>query len=262
MAFRLKGFRLRRKAAKNADPAHPVPVPEHTEKILWSERIQNWISQNPHWVRNTVFGTVGLCVLVVLILVLRAAAQDSHSKALHTALEKYDELRIIPKGEVRQKQMKEFGLSLKGTCEQTFQTIESSAACLTAGNALLEGRDFEGAAEAFRRAASGYSADSMVSVAEFMQAEALESAGKFDEALKVYGSLEKKYTAIKKGEIAIFNEGRMLLYLGRYDDAEEKFSKLAPENEGKEFSALSREYLSLIQLKRKTTTTPVGAPKK
>jgi hypothetical protein len=100
-----------------------------------------------------------------LIVVLRAAAKDEHSRQLHTALEKYDQIKILPKGEARSGQMKDFGLSLKSVCEQRLATLESAAACFTAGNALLEGRDFKLAAEFFGRAHRATTR--LVSIAKF-----------------------------------------------------------------------------------------------
>jgi len=96
-----------------------------------------------------------------------------------------------------------------------------------------------------------------------MQAQALESAKDFEKALAVYKELEKSYTSVKKGEAAIFHQGRMLYYLGRYDDAEERFAKLSRESEGKEFAAASRNYISLLNSERAQQKAPGAAdPKK
>lgn len=250
MAFSVKGFRARRRAAKQAgQTTAPVAAPV-TEKLPLSMRVQNWINENPRAIRNTILALLGIVVTVVLVFVLRAAAKDEHSRKLHAALEKYEQIKILPKGEARAQQMKEFGLSLKPVCEQVIATVESAAACFSAGSALLEGADFTNAATLFARAAAGYDTDAMASVALFMQAQALESAREFEKALLVYRELEKKYAAIKKTEIALFHQGRMLYYLGRYDEAEEKFAKLSRESEGKEFSSASRNYISLLNEER------------
>ncbi len=250
MALDLKSFRSRRSAAraKAAGNAPATTLPE--EKITLGQRAHNWLLENPRKIRNVIFALVAVTALTVLIVVLRAAAKDEHSRQLHTALEKYDQIKILPKGEARSAQMKDFGLSLKSVCEQSLATLESAAACFTAGNALLEGRDFKLAADFFGRAASGYDTDSMISIAKFMQAQALESDKQFEKALAVYKDLEKDYQAIKKTEVAIFHQGRMLYYLGKYDDAEERFAKLSRENEGKEFAAASRNYISLLNSER------------
>lgn len=250
MAFDLKGFRQRRKAARNqtAEEAPQSILPE--EKITFAQQAHKWLAENPRKIRNIILGLVAITAVTVLIVVLRAAAKDEHSKQLHTALEKYEQIRILPKGEARAAQMKEFGLSLKNVCEQKLPTLESAAACFTGGNALMEARDFKLAADFFDRAASGYDTDAMVSVARFMQGQALESGKEFEKALAIYKELEKNYTAIKKTEVAIFHQGRMLYYLGRYDDAEERFAKISRESEGKEFAAASRNYISLLNSER------------
>lgn len=250
MALQIKGFRTRRRAAKQAGQGDTVPVAMESEKIPLGIRLQNWVNENPRVIRNSIIILVGITVSVVLVLVLRAAAKDEHSRKLHAALEKYEQIKILPKGEARQQQMKEFGLSLKPVCEQVIATLESAAACFTAGSALLEGRDPAAAASLFARAASAYDTDAMASVAGFMQAQALESAREFDKALAVYKDLEKRYAIIKKAEMALYHQGRMLYYLGRYDEAEEKFAKLARDSEGKEFAASSRNYISLLNAER------------
>ncbi|MFZ5627485.1 MAG: tetratricopeptide repeat protein [Spirochaetota bacterium] len=250
MAFEIKGFRGRRRAAKQAGEAETTPAVNESEKIPLGVKLQHWVNENPRVIRNSIFVIVGITVSVVLVLVLRAAAKDEHSRKLHVALEKYEQIKILPKGDARAQQMKEFGQGLKPVCEQTIATLESAAACFTAGTALLEGRDPAAAAALFARAASGYDTDAMASVAGFMQAQALESARDFEKALAVYKDLEKKYVSIKKGEMALFHQGRMLYYLGRYDEAEEKFAKLSRDSEGKEFAASSRNYISLLNAER------------
>lgn len=250
MALDIKGFRARRKAAR-AEAAGNAPVAvASAEKVPLGHRLSQWLTENPKTIRNVVIGILGVTVTVVLFLVLRAAAKDEHSRKLHQALEKYEQIKILPRGEARALQMKEFGMSLKPVCEQTLSTLESGAACFTAGNALLEARDFPLAASLFGRAVSAYDSDAMVSVARFMQAQALESNREFEKALAVYKSLEKDYTVAKKTEMAVFHQGRMLYYLGKYDEAEEKFAKLSRESEGKEFAAPSRNYISLLNAER------------
>ncbi|MBN8220443.1 MAG: hypothetical protein J0L53_05940 [Spirochaetes bacterium] len=250
MALDIKGFRARRRAARSeAAGSAPVSVAV-AEEVTLAHRISQWLTENPKTIRNSIFAVLGVTVIVVLFMVLRAAAKDEHSRKLHLALEKYEQIKILPRGDARSLQMKEFGLSLKSVCEQTLSTVESAAACLTAGNALLEGRDFALAAAFFGRAASAYDNDAIASVARFMQAQAYESNREFEKALAVYKSLEKDYTIAKKTEMATFHQGRMLYYLGKYDEAEEKFSKLTRENEGKEFAAPSRNYISLLNAER------------
>jgi tetratricopeptide (TPR) repeat protein len=251
MAISIKGFRARRKAAKVA--AENTPVIRSSaivEEATLTQRLGAWVGENPKTIRNTLFGVVGAALIVVLFVVLRAAAKDEHSRKLHAALEKYEQIKILPRGEARTAQMKEFGTSLKDVCEQALATLESSAACFSGGNALLEGREFKLAAAFFGRAASGYDTDAMASVARFMQAQALEGGREFAQALDVYKQLEKDYAAAKKSELAIFHQGRMLYYLGKYDEAEEKFAKLSREGEGKEFAAPSRNYISILNAER------------
>jgi tetratricopeptide (TPR) repeat protein len=250
MALDIKGFRARRKALRaQAAGAAPVALPA-SEQVPLAHRISLWLTENPKTIRNTIFAILGATVVVVLFLVLRAAAKDEHSRKLHQALEKYEQIKILPRGEARALQMKEFGMSLKSVCEQTLATLESAAACFTAGNALLEARDFKLAASFFGRAVSGYDSEAMVSVARFMQAQAYESSREFEKALAVYKDLEKEYTIAKKTEMATFHQGRMLYYLGKYDEAEEKFTKLVRDSEGKEFAAPSRNYISLLNAER------------
>jgi len=250
MALDIKGFRARRKAARSDGGVAISAADTLSEDIPLAHRLSLWLTANPRVIRNTVIGILAATVIVVLFLVLRAAAKDEHSRKLHQALEKYEQIKILPRGEARSLQMKEFGLSLKSVCEQTLATVESAAACLTAGNALLEGRDFALAATFFGRAASAYDSEAMVSIAHFMQAQALESNREFDKALAVYKELEKEYTIAKKTEMAVFHQGRMLYYLGKYDEAEEKFAKLSRESEGKEFAAPSRNYISILNAER------------
>lgn len=249
MAFSVKGFRARRRTARQNTPPAVAPTTP-AEKLPLGMRVQNWINENPRAIRSTIVALLVVTATVVLFFVLRAAAKDEHSRKLHAALEKYEQIKILPKGEAREQQMKDFGLSLKPVCEQVIATLESAAACFSAGTALLEGKDFTAAAILFARAAAGYDSDAMQSIALFMQAQALESAREFEKALAAYRELEKKYAAIKKAEIAIFHQGRMLYYLGRYDEAEEKFAKLSRESEGKEFAAPSRNYISLLNDER------------
>ncbi|HMV34900.1 MAG TPA: hypothetical protein PKM44_08115 [Turneriella sp.] len=250
MAFEIKGFRGRRRATMQAGQTEIAPATAESEQLPLGIRLQHWVNENPRAIRNSIFVLAGITVAVVLVLVLRAAAKDEHSRRLHAALEKYEQIKILPKGDARALQMKEFGQSLKPVCEQAIATLESAAACFTAGSALLEGRDPVAAAALFARAASGYDTDAMASVAGFMQAQALESARDFEKALLVYKDLEKKYALIKKTEMALFHQGRMLYYLGRYDEAEEKFAKLSRDSEGKEFAASSRNYISLLNAER------------
>lgn len=250
MAFDIKGFRRRRRAAQPVGQTATAPATAESEKLSPWVRLQNWVSRNPRAIRNSIIAIAGVTLIVVLVLVLHAAARDEHSRKLHAALEKYNEIRILPKGEARAQQMKEFGQSLRPVCEQTIATVESAAACFTAGIALLEGRDPAVAANMFGRAASGYDTEAMASIAGFMQAQALETAREFEKALSVYKELEKNYAGIKKTEMAIFHQGRMLYYLGRYDEAEEKFAKLSRDSEGKEFAASSRNYISLLNAER------------
>jgi tetratricopeptide (TPR) repeat protein len=257
MAFDIKGFRARRKAARaQAAGVAPVAV-SAAEQAPWSHRISQWLTENPKTIRNSIFVVLGVTVVIVLFLVLRAAAKDEHSRKLHQALEKYEQIKILPRGEARSLQMKEFGMSLKGVCEQTLATLESAGACFTTGNALLEGRDFALAAAFFGRAASGYDSEAMVSIARFMQAQAYEGGREFEKALAIYKGLEKEYAIAKKTEMATFHQGRMLYYLGKYDEAEEKFAKLSRESEGKEFAAPSRNYISLLNAER-ALNSPLG----
>lgn len=249
MALGMKGFRARRRSGKTGEP-ESAETQTYEEKIPLSQQILQWITDNPRIIRNSLYAVMAITVVIILVFVLHAAARDEHSRKLHTALEKYDQIKILPKGEARSLQMKEFGASLKPVCEQTISTIESAAACLTAGNALLEGRDFAQAADAFSRAASAYDTEAMVSVARFMQAQALESAKEFEKALAVYKQLEGPYATVKKAEMAIFHQARMLYYLGKYDEAEEKFVKISRESEGKEFAAPSRNYISMLNAQR------------
>lgn len=250
MALDIKGFRLRRKAARTQADGEVPATDVASEKITLALRAHRWLLENPRTIRNIVFALVAVTAVTILIAVLRAAAKDEHSRQLHTALEKYDQIKILPKGDARSGQMKDFGLSLKSVCEQKLGTIESAAACFTAGNALMEGRDFKLAAQFFERAAAGYDAEAMISVAKFMQAQALESTREFEKALAIYKDLEKDYISIKKSEVAIFHQGRMLYYMGKYDEAEERFAKLSRESEGKEFAAPSRNYISLLNSER------------
>jgi len=221
-----------------------------TEKEPLAHRAQKWLAENPKTLRNSMITVVALTLVITLVFVLRAAAKDEHSRQLHAALEKYDQIKILPKGEARSAQMKDFGNGLRSTCEQAISTLESSAACFTAGSALLEGKDFALAAKLLERAASGYGGAAMGSVAAFMHAQALESGKNFEAALKVYKDIENRYANIKKSEMALFHQARMLYYLGRYDEAEEKFAKLSRESEGKEFAAPSRNYITLLNAER------------
>lgn len=265
MALGIKGFRGRRRASRQvADGTGEVTHQPGSEKLPFSARAQHWLSENPKTIRNGIFALLGITAVVILLVVLRAAAKDEHSRQLHAALEKYEQIKILPKGEARSLQMKEFGLSLTSTCEQGISTIESSAACFTAGGALLEGKDYAGAAKLFHRAAQGYGSDAMGSVARFMYAQALESAKEFEKALAVYKDLEKEYAGIKKSEMAVFHQGRMFYYMGKYDEAEERFAKLSRDAEGKEFAAASRNYISLLNSERvqSAKAQPVPAPKK
>jgi tetratricopeptide (TPR) repeat protein len=249
MADGIKGFRARRKAAKVTDVAEQVEYPAE-EKPTIAHRLQVWLAENPRTIRNAIIAVAGVTLIVLLFTVLRAAARDEHSRQLHTALEKYDQIKILPKGDVRSLQMKEFGLSLQSTCEQTLSTLQSSAVCFTAANALLEGKDFARAADYFGRAASGYDSVAMSSIAKFMQAQALEANRQFDKALAIYKDLETPFTEAKKAEMSIFHQGRMLYYLGRYDEAEERFVKLSRENKRKEYATKSRSYISLLSAER------------
>lgn len=228
---------------------------EKGEASLLMHKVFRWFSQNPTAVRHSIFTLIGIVVVVVVILFVYAAARHNHSDKLHEALEKYELIKILPRGEARQAQMKEFGLSLKDICEQTISTVESAAACLSGGNALLEAREFAAAAKLFGKAASAYSSQPMISIAQFMQAQAYESNREFDKALALYKGLEKNFTLAKKPEMSTFHQARMLYYLGRYDEAEEKFAKLSRENEGKEFAAPSRNYISLLNAERAAKST-------
>lgn len=257
MALGIKGFRARRRASRQvAEGNGEVIVQVNSEKMPFSVRAQQWLTENPKTIRNGIFVLLGVTAVVILLVVLRAAAKDEHSRQLHAALEKYEQIKILPKGEARSLQMKEFGLSLKATCEQGISTIESSAACFTAAGALLEGKDYGGAAKLFQRAAQGYGSDAMGSVARFMYAQALESGKEFEKALAVYKELEKEYAAVKKTELAIFHQGRMFYYMGKYDEAEERFAKLSRDADGKEFAAASRNYISLLNSERVQTQPP------
>lgn len=263
MALGIKGFRSRRRGSRQtADGTSEATIPSNSEKLPFSTRAQQWLSENPNSVRNGIFVILGITAVVILLVVLRAAAKDEHSRQLHAALEKYEQIKILPKGEARSLQMKEFGLSLKSTCEQGISTIESSAACFTAAGALLEGKDYTGAAALFQRAAQGYGSDAMGSVSRFMYAQALESGKQFEKALAVYKDLEKEYAAVKKSEMAVFHQGRMFYYMGKYDEAEERFAKLSRDAEGKEFAAASRNYISLLNSERAQAAKaqPVPAP--
>lgn len=255
MALGIKGFRARRRKGETNEP-ESAQTQSYEEKVPLSQQILQWISDNPRTLRNGLYAVLGITVIIILIFVLHAAARDEHSKKLHAALEKYDQIKILPKGEARSLQMKEFGVSLKPVCEQMISTLESAAACFTAGNALLEGREYVQAADAFSRAASAYDTDAMVSVARFMQAQALESGKEFEKALAIYKQLEGPYATVKKSEMAVFHQARMLYYLGKYDEAEEKFVKISRESEGKEFAAPSRNYISMLNAQRS------AAPKK
>jgi tetratricopeptide (TPR) repeat protein len=250
MGFKIKRLSSRRRATPAVHETGGVLFKAETGQLPLGARMQNWIKENPRVIRNSIFAVAGIAVVVVLVLVLRAAARDEHSRKLHAALEKYEQIKILPKGEARAQQMKEFGLSLKPVCEQLITSPETAAACFTAGSALLEGRDPATAAALFARAAAAYDTEALASVAGFMQAQALETARDFEKALQVYKDLEKKYASIKKTEMAIFHQGRMLYYLGRYDEAEEKFAKLSRDSEGKEFAASSRNYISLLNAER------------
>lgn len=257
MALGIKGFRARRRSGWAAEP-ESAEVVDYEEKIPLTQLVQRWLTENPRTVRNAIFGILGATVVIIIVFVLYAAARDEHSRKLHAALEKYDQIKILPKGEARALQMKEFGTSLIPVCQQTISTIESAAACFTAGNALLEAREFAQAADAFSRAVSAYDSDSMVSVARFMQAQALEGAREFEKALAVYKQLEAPYAAVKKSEMSIFHQARMLYYLGKFDEAEEKFVKISRESEGKEFAAPSRNYISILNAQR--GNKPVAPP--
>lgn len=250
MAFEIKGFRSRRKAARAAQSGEVVTTALGVEEISFAQKISHFFHENPKIIRNSILGAAAVAVIVITFLVLRAGAREEHSRKLHEALEKYDQIKILPRGDARSLQLKEFGLSLKPVCEQGLKTIESSAACFTAGTALLEGREFAAAASLFERAAAGYDTEAMQSIARFMQAQALESAREFEKALAVYKTLEKEYAYVKKADLAIFHEGRMLYYLGRYDEAEERFGKLTHEGEGKDFALQSRSYISLLNAER------------
>lgn len=250
MAFQFKGFRARRRATPQTGETGAATAPTNGEKLPLGVRLQTWVNENPRLLRNGFLLFAGVIVSFLLILVMRAAAKDEHSRKLHAALEKYEQIKILPRGEARSQQMKDFGLSLKPVCEQTISTLESAAACFTTGSALLEAREPNAAAAAFARAAAGYDTDAMASVAAFMQAQALESARQFEKALAVYKDLEKKYATVKKTEMSAFHQGRMLYYLGRYDEAEEKFARLSRDSEGKEFAASSRNYISLLNAER------------
>ncbi len=262
MALGIKGFRARRRSGRATEP-ESAEVAVYEEKIPLSQLAQQWLTENPRTVKNVIFAILGLTVVVILVFVLHAAARDEHSRKLHGALEKYDQIKILPKGEARSLQMKEFGASLLPVCQQTINTVESAAACFTAGNALLEGREFAQAADAFSRAASAYDTDSMVSVARFMQAQALEGGREFGKALVVYKQLEAPYASVKKSEMSVFHQARMLYYLGKFDEAEEKFVKISRESEGKEFAAPSRNYISMLNAQRGSKTpAPQGEPQK
>ena len=249
MALDITGFRARRKASRAQEPGSVAAAPA-AEKVPLGHRLGQWLTENPKSIRNGIIGALGIAVVIVLFLVLRAAAKDEHSRKLHLALEKYEQIKILPKGEARSLQMKEFGLSLKGVCEQTLSTVESAAACLSAGNAFLEARDFGTAAALFGRAASAYDSEAMVSVARFMQAQAYESNREFDKALAAYKELEPAYAIAKKSEMITFHEGRMFYYMGKFDEAEEKFVKISREGEGKDFAAPSRNYISILNAER------------
>lgn len=201
-------------------------------------------------IRNALITSLGVVVAISLIFVLLAMARDEHSRQLHTALEKYEQIKLLPKGEARSAQMKEWGLSLRPICEQIITTAEKAALCFSAASALLEAGEAKSAAELFARAAKSYDTEALRVLSLFMQAQSHEAAREFEKALSLYKELEPHFLAIKKSEIAIFHQARMLYYLGRYDEAEEKFAKISRESEGKEFAAASRNYISLLNAER------------
>ncbi|HRP69522.1 MAG TPA: tetratricopeptide repeat protein [Turneriella sp.] len=233
----------------------------HTEENTFLHNAMQWITNNPAALRRIIFSIIGLAIVVTVAFILYAAAKDEHSRRLHEALETYEQIKILPKGDARQAQMKNFGSTLKEICEQPFSTIESGAACLSGGNAFLEVNDYPQAAALFARAASSYNSEPMISIARFMQAQALEANREFDKALTLYKNLEKNFTVAKKQEMVIFHQARMLYYMGKYDEAEEKFVKLSRENEGKEFAAPSRNYISLLNAERGKQNTPIPLQK-
>lgn len=246
--FRVKSSRSRQKAAVAGEPV--VDQTEYTEKRSLLSAVGYWFSANPQLVRKIVYGLLAMLALLVVWLLLHTASAESHNKKFYTLLEQFDDVKKFPKGEARSAKMKEFAQSADSLCNVVYRTADSYAGCVIMASALIEAKDYAKAAEILDKTASYYEKGGLGAFTLFYAGYAWESTGELDKALGIYTKLEKILKPSEKEDVAIYHQGRIQYYMGKYDEAEALFTKVVKEKAKSEYAEDSKQYLLLVAAAR------------
>lgn len=250
--FRVKSSRSRQKSGQLTTS---TVVSDMSEKRSLKAAIISWFRDNPQLVRKIVYFFLGLIVLLIIWLLLHTASSESHNKKFYTLVEKFDDVKKFPKGEARSLKMKEFAQSAESLCHVVYTTADSYAGCVLLASALIEAKEYEKAANVLKKTADYYEKGGLGAFTLFYAGYAWENAGELDKAMEIYVKLEKILKNSEKDDVALYHQGRIHYYNGKYDEADALFTKIVNEKSKSVYKESAKKYLLLVAAGRSGKVT-------
>lgn len=238
----------RRKKEEKDEPSFSHELVEIERNFIEQTllNLKHWTMANKSLVRNIVYGLVGFGFLLFIFIFLNAQAADTHSAEYFRILQKYEAARILPEGDVKQKEMKAILKDAGTLCDKIWSTDASKNGCLLKGLSGLQIGDNTQAAIAFEKFADHYNSQPPASYGVYYAAVAREQSGDFEKAYSLFDRLQELYEPIKKEDIAIYHKARILYQKGDYKTAVSMFREIIDHHKTSSYIKKSREYIALI----------------
>lgn len=233
---------------------HPVSsdVVEIERNLIekWLLSLKHTARMNPKTTRYLVLSIISAAVLLLVLIFTHTYIKRSHNENFYYLMSQINEVQKLPDGEIKNSQLVKKGDEAAELCNSFWMTESSYNGCLAAASAYIKAGRPAKAASVLENYTDEYTDEGYGPVVLFQQAHAYEAAGELEKAEKVYSELGPVLKKIKKEDLSIFHRGRVLYYLGRYDEAAALLEKVINDFENSAYSDRAAQYLTLTELKQ------------
>ena len=221
---------------------------EQEEKVTAHQRIRKFIAKYAKPAGIFLIGVLVLFVIVQIFNYASARKTEKATMAVEDIQNRYVEASEADKSEEPSfDAYKGYITELDGVIAKYPKEYAGRRALLLKGDILFRFKDYDKAAEVYKKYAADYPKTYDAPIAIYNTGVCYESTGKAKEAeaeyLKIYNNYKGSYALMPK---LIFSLGRLAEADKRYADAEKYYNQISEEYSGSNYSQYAQDRIILI----------------
>lgn len=224
---------------------------EQVEKVTAHQRIRKFIAKYAKPAGIFLIGVLVLFVIVQIFNYANARKIEKATMAIEDIQNRYVEASEADKSENPSfDAYKSYITELDGVIAKYPKEYAGRRALFLKGDIYFRFKDFDNAAEAYKKFAADYPKSYDAPIAIYNTGVCYENTGKLKEAeseyLKIYNNYKGSYALMPK---LIFSLGRLAEAGQRYADAEKYYNQLAEEYSGSNYHQYAQDRIILMHAK-------------